>query len=218
MTSTETRIKLRTLSTSTTDPDKAGELMLEAAKLTVKMTKRVLAYNLVKGLQRRRLGFPAVEKAAKILTENDERDEGVIMKLMDIVVKSSETKMKMARKVAFKSSGKAKAILPAGWMRKDFREILKQEVEPLWREKKRKHARKKDMLEARYKPRKEADEIRGIPISDDRLGADDEVVEVLAYGVEVSEKEKAFLRLPKSATDFARVDEGEPERHLLHHR
>ena len=54
MTSTETRIKLRTLSTSTTDPDKAGELMLEAAKLTVKMTKRVLAYNLVKGLQRRR--------------------------------------------------------------------------------------------------------------------------------------------------------------------
>ena len=63
------------------------------------------------------------------------------------------------------------------------------------------------MLEARYKPRKEAGEIRGIPISDEKLGDDNETVEVLAYGVEVSEKEKAFLRLPKSATYFVKTDE-----------
>ena len=134
--------------------------MLEAAKSTVKMTNRILAFNLVKGLRRRRVGTHAIEKAAKILIEMEERDEGVVVKLLDIVIKSSETKMMMARKVAFCSSRKAKALLPAGWMRKRFRDILKQEVEPIWREKKTKHARKKDMLEARYKPRKEADEIR----------------------------------------------------------
>ena len=32
-------------------------------------------------------------------------------------------------------------------------------------------------------------------------------MEVLAYGVEVTEEEKAFLRLPKSATDYAKIDE-----------
>ena len=207
MTSTETRIKLRTLATSTTDPNKAGEMMLEAAKSTVKMTNRILAFNLLKGLQRRRVGTHLIEKTSKLLIEMEERDEGVVVKLLDIVIKSSEMKMMMARKLAFCSSRKAKALLPAGWMRKRFREILKQEVEPIWKEKKKKHARKRDMLEARYKPRKEADEIRGIPISDEKLGVDDETVEVLAYGVEVSEKEKAFLRLPKSATDFARVEE-----------
>ena len=42
------------------------------------------------------------------------------------------------------------------------------------------------MLEARHKPRQEEDEIRGIPISDEKLGADEEVVGVLAYGVEVT--------------------------------
>ena len=120
MTSTETRIKLRTLATSTTDPNKAGEMMLEAAKSTVKMTKRVLAFNLVKGCRRRRVGTHAVEKAAKMLTEMDERDEGVVVKLLDIVIKSSETKMMRARKEAFHSSRMAKALLPAGWMRKRF--------------------------------------------------------------------------------------------------
>ena len=83
MTSTETRIKLRTLATSTTDPNKAGEMMLEAAKSTVKMTKRVLAFNLVKGCRRRRVGTHVVEKAAKMLTETDERDEGVMRKMKE---------------------------------------------------------------------------------------------------------------------------------------
>ena len=63
------------------------------------------------------------------------------------------------------------------------------------------------MLEARHKPRQEEDEIGSIPISDEKLGADEEVVGVLAYGVEVTAEEKAFLRLPKSATDYARIDE-----------
>ena len=131
MTSTETRIKLRTLSTSTTDPNKAGELMLEAANEAVRMTKRIVAYNLVKGLRKRRVGTHAIEKAARILIESDERDEAVVVQLLDIAIKASEKKLKLARKVAFSSSKRAKAILPAGWVRRRFREILKQEVEPL---------------------------------------------------------------------------------------
>ena len=197
---------IRTLATSTTDPNKSGELMLEAAKTRVKMTKRVLAFNFVRGCRRRRVGTEVVEKMGKVLTEMEERDEGVVLKLMDIVVKSSEKKVQAARKAAFNSGRKAKDSLPPGWMRKRFRDILRQEVEPLWQKKKKTHAKRKDALEAKHKPRQEEDKIRGIPISDEKLGPDNEVVEVLAYGVEVSEEEKSFLRLPKSATDYAKID------------
>ena len=42
MTSTVTRIQLRNISTSTTDPHKSGELMLDAAKKSIKLTKIVM--------------------------------------------------------------------------------------------------------------------------------------------------------------------------------
>ena len=181
--------------------------MLEAAKQKVKMTKRVLALDFVKGCRKRRVGTHMVEKVAKLLTEQEERDEAVVIRLMDIVVRSSEKKVLAAKKAAFSIGQKVKNLLPPGWRRKRFSEILKQEVEPLWKEKKEKHAKRKDALEARHKPRQEEDEIEGIPISDERLGPDNEEVEVLAYGVEVTEEEKALLRLPKSATDYAKIDE-----------
>ena len=92
-------------------------------------------------------------------------------------------------------------------MRKKFKTIGKDEVEPLWQKKKEKHCSKKEILEARYKPRKEEDEIRGIPIRDEKLGEDSEEVEVLSYGAELDEDEKMFLRMPKSATDYAKIDE-----------
>ena len=48
-------MQLRYLSNFTTDPQRTGEAMLEAAKSAVKMTKSVLAVNLLKGLMARRL-------------------------------------------------------------------------------------------------------------------------------------------------------------------
>ena len=62
-------------------------------------------------------------------------------------------------------------------------------------------------MEAKHKPRKEEDEIRGIPISDEKLGVEIEEVQVLSYGVELSGEEKEFLKMPKSATDFVKIDE-----------
>ena len=48
----------------TTDPQRSCEKMIEAAKLNVKMTKKVLAVNLMKGLRTRRLGTNQIEKMA----------------------------------------------------------------------------------------------------------------------------------------------------------
>ena len=70
-------MRIRNLATSTTDPNQAGELMLEATKQRVKMTKKILALDFLKGLKRRRLGTPLVEKAAKSLTESSERNEQI---------------------------------------------------------------------------------------------------------------------------------------------
>ena len=120
MTSTVTRIQLRNLSTSTTDPNRSGELMLEAAKKSVKSTRRMQALNLVRGLKTRRVGTHVIEKTAKTLTQEKERNESVVIKLLDIVVKSSEAKAEKAKNLARKSMKKAVKNLPAGWMRKSF--------------------------------------------------------------------------------------------------
>ena len=57
--------------------------MIEAAKQGVKRTKKVLSLNLLRGLRKRRMGTPAVEKMAKNLMEEKERQENVVIKLMD---------------------------------------------------------------------------------------------------------------------------------------
>ena len=81
----------------------------------------------------------------------------------------------------------------------------------MWKDRKEKNQKKKDHLEAKHKPRKEGPVYKDIPISDERLddefGDEEEGVEVFGYGVEVDEDEKEFLRLPKSATDYVKVDE-----------
>ena len=71
MTTNWARIEIRHLASFTTDPLRAGEGMLEACKLGVKRTKKVLSVNLLKGLRKRRTGTAVVEKMAKILTEEE---------------------------------------------------------------------------------------------------------------------------------------------------
>ena len=203
MTCTVTRVELRKLATTTTDPMRAGETMLEAAKQSIKMTKRETALDLVKGLRQRKIGTNEVE--------NVKRNEGVVIKLMDIVVNASKKKVVEARRNAFRSKLEARRVLPAGWRRNTFEQILSSEMRKVWRDKKEKNARKKDHLEAKYKPRKEKPSHNDIPVSDERLdeefGEEEENVEVFGYCVEVNEDEKEFLRLPKSATDYVKVNE-----------
>ena len=211
MSSSATRANLRNLVTTTTDPIRAAENMLEAAKNSIKMTKRTTALNLLKGLRVRRLGTYSVEKASKDLTKEIERNEGVVMKLMYIVVGASELKMKVARKRAFKSKKEVIEMLPAGWRRNEFQRIVNKEVEQVWKDQKEKNEKKKNNLEAKHKVRKEKSVYKGVPISDEQLeaefGAEESVNEVLGYGVELNDDEKEFLKLPKSATDYVEVDE-----------
>ena len=206
MTSTRTRIHIRQLAQNSTAS--AGEKMKEAAKQGVKRTKKVLALNLLRGLRKRRLGTPAVEKMAKNLMEENERQENVVIKLMDIAVRSAEEKAKKAKMEADRSMKEAKRELPAGWQWRRFsRDIVREEVQDLWKDQKVKNSKKKDHLERKHKPRKEEDFYRGVPISDRALGEDDTEIKVTAIGVEISADEKEFLKLPKSATDFVGINE-----------
>ena len=189
----------------------AGEIMMVAAKQGVKRTRRVLSLNLLRGLRKRRVGTHAIEKMAKNLTEVTERQEKVVIKLIDIAIDAAAEKAAIASREADKSMKEAKRALPVGWQRKRFREILREEAQDLWQERKEKNSKKKDHLEAKHKPRKESHSYRGIPISDRALGGEDAEIKVTAIGVEISEDEKEFLKLPKSATDFVGIDEEKVE-------
>ena len=128
--------------------------------------------------------------------------------MMDIAVCSAEKKHARFKKMSVKALIQAKANLSDGWMKKRFSTILSEELRKVWEETKDKHSKKKDHLEKKLKPRKEEASVKGIPISDEQLGVDEDAdAKVLAYGVEVNEDEKEFLKLPKSATDFVKIDE-----------
>ena len=86
MTSTKTRMRIRYLSNYTTDPPRAGEAMLEAAKLSVKSTKRLLAVNFLKGLKKRRIGTMAIEKSAQLVMESVVRSEKTVVKMMNMAI------------------------------------------------------------------------------------------------------------------------------------
>ena len=147
-------------------------------------------------------------------TEVNERQEHVVTKLIDIAISAAEEKARQASREADQSMKEAKMALPIGWQRKRFKEIVREEVQDLWKDGKVKNSKKKDHLEAKHKPRKEEHSYRGIPISDRALGVDDTEIKVTAIGVEISEDEKEFLKLPKSATDFVGIDEEKVETNI----
>ena len=153
---------------------------MEAAKLGVKRTRRVLSLNLLRGLRKRRVGTHAIEKMARNLTEVKDRQEKVVIKLLDIAIDAAEEKAAKASREADKSMKEVKRALPVGWQRRRFREILRDEAQDLWKERKEKNSKKKDHLEAKHKPRKEDHFYRGIPISDRALGEEDTEIKVTA--------------------------------------
>ena len=111
-----------------------------------------------------------------------------------------------ARKAFHSAKRSAEKILPAGWMRAEFRRILAKEANEVWEDGRKKNQNKKDHLESRYKPRKEHGMVEDIPVGDHELGEDNKVVEVLAYEVHLNEDEKEYLKLPNSHTDFVKID------------
>ena len=97
--------------------------------------------------------------------------------------------------------------LPAGWMMKMFARVVQEEAHETWGLLKLKNNKKKYHLEKRHRPRKEEGRFRGIPIGDVELGDDKDDVVCLAYGVELNEEEKEYMKLPNSMTDYVKLDE-----------
>ena len=77
----------------------------------------------------RKVGTPVVEKAAKMITEETGRNEGVVMKILRIVVEEAKKKESKAKINFRRDRRNAEKTLPAGWMRKRFAEILRAEAQ-----------------------------------------------------------------------------------------
>jgi len=199
----------------TTDPQRAGEKMLEAAKASCNLTKKVQTKDLLEGLETRRIGTNEIEKMAKKLVMEEVRDERVVVKLVRIAKDAAKKREKRSRKIFQEARKEALETLPAGWKRKHFLSVLRVEAEEDWRKLKEKNKTKKDHLEKKHRPRKEEGSVNGVPVGDEELGEDDETVEVLAYGVDLTENEKEYLKMPNSVTDFVKVDEERMKTEIL---
>ena len=107
--------------------------MVEAKKSNVKLARKTQAVNLVEGLEIRKVGTNAVEKVAKVLTEEIERNESVVIKLLKIVKGLAKEKEMKARKKFQADKREAEKMLPAGWMRKEFQIIMRMEGQEEWK-------------------------------------------------------------------------------------
>ena len=60
--------------------------MLEATKANNKLAGEVQKVNLLEGLEIRKVGTNSIEKAAKLVTEDQQRDGNVVVSLVKIAV------------------------------------------------------------------------------------------------------------------------------------
>ena len=118
----------------------------------MKRTRRVLSLNLLRGLRKRRVGTHAIEKMARNLTEVKDRQEKVVIKLLDIAIDAAEEKAAKASREADKSMKEVKRALPVGWQRRRFREILRDEAKDMWKERKEKIRKRKTTLKQNTSP------------------------------------------------------------------
>ena len=204
-----TRHKIIDLSQTTTDSKVSGQKMLEAAKLNIKMTKAAHKVDLLKNLRQRKIGTPAIEKACKLVTEGD-RDEKVVVEILGVAINLADSRKHSTKMNCFKGMREAEKVLPAGWRVNIFRRIVHEECEFVWNVKKEKARKKLDHLEKKVKGRRIQNlRVEGVRISNEDLYEEfgiEEEDEAMAYGVDLDENEKAFLKLPKCMADFPKLE------------
>ena len=105
--------------------------MVEAVKS--KLTRKTQEVNLLERLENRKVGTNAVEKVAKVLTEDKEhRNEGVVLKLLKIVKDLAKEKERIARRKFQADKKETEKLLPAGWIKKEFQRIMRKEGQDEW--------------------------------------------------------------------------------------
>ena len=104
----------------------------------------------------KKVGTNCIERAAKLVTGENERDKGIVAKLMKIAETKSMEKLVAARIRMQRSTRMAVGLLPAGWIRKRFYSIRAKTAQELWEEGRLKNKKKEDHLEKKVKPRKES--------------------------------------------------------------
>ena len=68
------------MATFTTDPQRAGEEMIEACRLGLRRTTKVLSVNLLKGLRRRRVGTHAEQNMATLKLSQSKETTAIYLK------------------------------------------------------------------------------------------------------------------------------------------
>ena len=84
------------------------------------------------------------------MTEENVRNERVIVELLDIAVRSAEEKAIRARRAADKCKKEVGKKLPQGWLRKAFQDVIRKEEQCLWKDGKKKNSEKEEECKWRH--------------------------------------------------------------------
>jgi hypothetical protein len=104
-------------------------------------------------------------------------------------------------------------LTPAGWMRREVREVMKKECEKSWTENKRKMEESVWRTERKVRGEKESEILGELKVGDKALDeagfqklSEEQKDEPIVEGVELNEDEKEFIILPKGMADNQKFD------------
>lgn len=190
--------------------------MVEALQSKLRYSKRMLGISKFRKLIQRGVGTNHVEAIAKKAEGSGKRDEKIVKWIMKKQLEKMEKEARrQIRQVRYEQKQVEKKVRMS-WRRKKMRELFKVEVEERWKEDMKIVEKTVEYLSKKHgKKVGEEDERRmkleGIVIAEDwteeEAEAERDKEEIAAYGVEIDEDERAFLRLPKLMTDYGVFDE-----------
>ena len=188
-------------------PDGVRENIIKAISAKIQLTNERSNICLFSSLIKRRVGTDKIERAAKTVAGRFKRNESLIVEMLKAALEEVRKKEKETAKDYFEKVKEAKRKMPPGWRRRELEMVIREEGNMMWEANRKRNSKKKDHLEEKYKQNIVEHEYEDIKISDEALGEDDTEEKIAAYGVEVNEDEKSFLRLPKNFTDVDKIDE-----------
>jgi len=199
------------ISTLFPNPWRANRAMKTALKTNIKLTKRTLTLNLLRTMQREKLGTKDAEKIAAELSRNSNtRNSEIVKDVMKWKIKDAENDLKNVKKEYITARNEVREAVPwkseAG---RRFGYLTTRVMNEVWDEGKENNDEKvKKLKEAVKKKNDKVDVYKGVKVSDQALGeeTEEEPKAFILGGIETSENEKAALNLPPKMAEYVELD------------
>jgi hypothetical protein len=183
--------------------------MMEVLRVKIKFTKKNLTLLKMTKLRQLRIGTSQVEGlAGKIENSKEVRCEKTVVYIMDRQIEKITEEVAMLKNEVFSRNKEAMKHVRMEWRKNRMKAVFKEETENVWNTEKIQMMKTIEIMKKKYrkdiKENKE-DNCRGVvvceDVSQDELETDRKTEKVVTEGIETTQDEEAYLRVPTKMAD-----------------